>query len=122
MVIGAMGCETRDRLILDEDPDPTGDGPVTTIDRPGQDTTVAEGPAFFVNGLVTDPTGIDTIYFDTEGGISAFPPEVNAGTSFRFGLPITTNDLSGTVITVRVYATDIEGHRGDTAIRVLTVQ
>lgn len=121
-LVGLLGCETRDRLIFGEDPDPTGEGPATTIDAPAQDTTIAAGPTFFVNGRVTDPTGIDTIYYETEGGITAFPPEVDAGTSFRFGLPITTNQLGGAVITVRIFATDLEGHRGDTAVRVLTVQ
>lgn len=122
VVIGVMGCETRDRLLFPDDPGPGIGGPVTTIDVPATDTTVAEGPNFTVTGLVTDGDGIDTIYFETVGGVSAFVPEVDAGTSFRFGLPITTNDLSGSVITIRVFATDTDGNRGDTATRVLTVQ
>lgn len=122
LVIGVVGCETRDRLLFPEEPGPGTGGPVSLIDVPGADTTVAEGPNFVVTGLVSDADGIDTIYFETEGGVSAFLPEVNAGTSFRFGLPITTNDLSGTAITIRVFATDEGGNRGDTATRVITVQ
>jgi hypothetical protein len=122
LAIGVVGCETRDRLLFPGDPGGDIGGPVSTIDVPGSDTTVAAGPNFTVTGLVTDANGIDTIYFETVGGVSAFVPEVEVGTSFRFGLPITTNDLSGTVITIRVFATDADGNRGDTASRVLTVQ
>lgn len=117
----ATGCSTRDRLLFPDDPDPNGDGPRSTIDVPAGDTTVAAGPNFFVTGLVQDPSGIDTIYFDTEGGLSSFPPEIDPGTSFRFGLPLTTNNLAGSTITVRIYATDRAGNRGDTAVRVVTI-
>lgn len=116
------GCETRDRLLFPQDPGPGGIGPSSTIDVPSGDTTVTAGPNFIVTGLVSDPSGIDTIYFDTEGGLTSFPPEIDAGTSFRFGLPLTTNGLSGAAITLRIYATDGEGNRGDTAVRVITVE
>jgi hypothetical protein len=65
---------------------------------------------------------VDTVYFETEGGVSNFQPFVGTLDSVRFGLPITTSGLSGAVITVRVFGTDERGNRGDTAIRVLTVQ
>lgn len=117
-----MGCETRDRLFFSEPPTGGGNGPVTVIDRPTADTTVSAGPAFSVTGLVTDSTGIDTIYFDTEGGASAFLPEVDAGTSFRFGLPLTTAGLAGDTITIRIYATDSDGNRGDTATRRIAIE
>jgi hypothetical protein len=116
------GCETRDRLIFSDPQGPGGDGPSTLIDAPAADTTVAAGPAFFVTGLVTDGSGIDTIYFETEGGVSLFPPEIDAGTSFRFGLPLTTAGQAGDTITVRVYATDSEGNRGDTATRRVAIE
>jgi hypothetical protein len=117
-----MGCNTRDRPIF-----PTGGGtdrigPSTTIDEPSTDTTVAAGPGVFVNGRTLDEDGIDTIYVQTEGGITAFPPFVNVGTVFRFGLPITTNGLAGQTITVRIFGTDRLGNRGDTATRQITVQ
>ncbi len=124
-VVGATvaGCATRDRLTFPGDPGgPGGVGPVTTIDVPGGDTTVQAGPSFFVTGLVEDPTGLDTVYFRTEGGLSTFPPSIGGGKSLRFGLPLTTNGLSGVTITVRVFATDRDGNRGDTAVRLVTVQ
>lgn len=116
------GCDTRDRLTFPDDNGPGGIGPATTIAVPSSDTTVPAGPSFFVTGNVTDADGIDTVYFETDGGLSAFPPEIDPGTSFNFGLPLTTNGLSGTAITVRVFATDQSGNRGDTAMRIVTVQ
>lgn len=117
-----VGCETRDRLLFDAPGGPDGEGPSSSIDVPAADTTVTAGGAYFVTGLVTDASGIDTIYFDTEGGLSAFPPEIDPGTSFRFGLPLTTTGLAGDTIVVRVYATDTDGHRGDTASRRIAIQ
>jgi hypothetical protein len=76
----------------------------------------------FVNGRTLDQDGIDTVYVETEGGVTAFAPFVRVGTVFRFGLPITTAGQSGATITVRVFGTDRLGHRGDTAIRQITVQ
>ncbi len=116
-------CNTRDRLTFPgTGPGPVGDGPVTVIDQPGQDTTVTAGPGFFVNGLSTDQDGLDTVYFETVGGVTSFQPAIRPGTSLRFGLPLTTTGLSGQTITVRVFGTDVLGNRGDTAIRQVTVQ
>lgn len=120
MSIG-LGCNVRDRPTFATGGGPDQIGPSTTIDSPNQDTTVREGPAVFVNGRTLDEDGIDTLYFETEGGVSSFLPEVNAGKTFRFGLPITTNNQAGQVITVRVFGTDAQGNRGDTATRVITV-
>ena len=95
---------------------------MTTIDVPSGDTTVTAGPGFTVAGVSEDFNGIDTLYFVTEGGVSSFPPIIDGGDHIRFGIPLTTNGLSGTSITVRIFATDRFGFRGDTAVRVITVQ
>ena len=117
------GCATRGR------PDftgpglpPPGVGPQTIITVPGQDTTVTAGPGYFVVGSAGDPDGIDTLYFETQGGVSTFPPLIGGGDTVHFGLPLTTNGQSGQVITVRVFGTDRLGNRGDTAERRITVQ
>jgi hypothetical protein len=116
------GCATRDRPDFAPGNGPDQIGPSTTIDSPTQDTTVTAGPAVQVSGRTLDQDGIDTIYAQTEGGVSAFLPETNAGTTFRFGYPITTNNLAGHVITIRIFGTDRLGNRGDTATRRITVQ
>jgi len=123
----AAACDTRDRLTFPNGGGGGGGGggntgPVTVIDLPSGDTTVAPPAAFFVQGTTTDPDGLDTVYFETEGGISSFPPFVGGGQTVRFGLPLTTSNQSGQTITVRVFGTDRLGMRGDTAVRRITVQ
>jgi hypothetical protein len=117
----ATGCNTRDRLTF-PNPGPSGSGPMTTIDQPARDTTVDAGPGFFVTGFARDADGVDTLYFETQGGVSSFPPFVDGGDSVRFGLPLTTQGQSGQTITVRVFGTDRLGNRGDTAVRKITVR
>jgi len=120
---GLLGCNERDRIFFPTPPTgPSAGGPTSTIDRPSVDTTVTAGPSFFVNGRVGDADGVDTVYFETEGGVSAFPPFIANSDTVRFGLPITTNGLSGAVITIRVFGVDVLGMRGDTAIRHVTIQ
>jgi len=121
VMLGGAGCTDRDRLTFPVT-GPGDTGPRTIIDHPSIDTTVQAGPVVFVSGYAKDPDGVDTLYFETEGGITNFQPFIGPRDSTRFGLPITTSGLSGAVITVRVFGTDRPGNRGDTAIRVLTVQ
>jgi hypothetical protein len=122
VLVAGLACATRDRPIFPTGNDPDSIGPSTTIDEPTQDTTVPAGPGVFVNGRTLDDDGIDTLYVVIEGGVTAFAPIVRPGSPYRFGLPITTNNLSGHVITVRVFGTDRLGNRGDTATRQITVQ
>jgi hypothetical protein len=115
-----MACDTRDRLTF---PGPSGRGPQTDIDRPNADTTVSADSAFFlVLGTSVDADGVDTLYAEAVGGLTTFPPQVFGQDSVRFGLPLTTGNLAGDTITVRVFATDLLGNRGDTAIRRIAVQ
>ena len=121
-VLALLGCEERNRLTF---PNPsTGAGPSSAIDQPAQDTTVDAGPGFIITGVSVDEDGIDTVYFETEGGVTSFAPFIPDGSpdSVRFGLPITTNGLAGEVITFRVFGTDVLGNRGDTASRQITVE
>jgi hypothetical protein len=117
------GCDTRDRLTFPSAGGGDQVGPSTVIDAPKADTTVPPTPVVFVNGRTLDEDGLDTIYFETEGGKTSFAPFIGGGTAFRFGLPITADStLIGHIITVRVFATDRLGNRGDTAVRRITVQ
>jgi hypothetical protein len=119
--LGLAGCNTRDRLVFSPSP-PPGSGPLTTIDNPSLDTTVTAGPDFLVTGFSRDSDGVDTIYSETQGGVSNFPPIIGMADSVRFGLPLTTNGQGGQTITLRVFAVDRLGARGDTAIRRITVR
>jgi hypothetical protein len=116
----ASGCDTRDRLTFPT-PGTPGTGPETVIEQPAGDTTVAAGPGFFVTGFTRDADGLDTVYFETEGGVSQFPPFAPDADSIRFALPLTTQGQSGQVIVVRVFGTDRLGVRGDTATRQVAV-
>lgn len=119
--LGVVGCNTRDRLTFPT-PGPPGSGPQTIIDRPSGDTTVDAGPGFEAAGYTRDSNGVDTVYFETEGGVTSFPPLVGGGDSVRYVLPLTTNGQEGQMITLRIFGTDVFGVRGDTAIRHITVQ
>ncbi|MGH7702441.1 MAG: hypothetical protein ACREMO_05075 [Gemmatimonadales bacterium] len=116
----AGGCGERDRLTFQSPGDSV--GPVSTIDRPGQDTTVTAGPGFLVTGTTVDSDGVDTVYFQTIGGVSNFPPFAASTDTVRFGLPVTTNGQSGQTITVTVFGVDRLGNRGNSVSRQLVVQ
>jgi len=120
LVVWCAGCTTRERLTFRDPPD--GVGPVTTVYRPSGDTTVPAGPGLVVQGNSRDPDGIDTFYAEVVGGVTTFPPFPGDDSLFIFDLPVTTNGQSGQTITVRMFATDGLGNRGDTATRRITVQ
>ncbi len=122
LLVAAAGCNERDRLTFPTPGGPGSDGPVTIIDVPAGDTTVGDTLNFFLTGYTTDDDGVDTVYFELDGGISDFQPFIGSTDSVRFGLPITTLGQAGEFITVRVFGTDERGNRGDTAIRVITVE
>lgn len=121
LALGCFGCTTRERLTFQEPPT-GGAGPVTTVYRPAGDTTVPAGPGLVIQGNSRDPDGIDTFYAEVEGGVTTFPPFPGDDSLFIFDLPVTTNGQSGQTITVRMFATDQRGNRGDTAVRRITVQ
>ena len=88
------------------------------------DRRVVRGMAAAAVGLLLgcQTDGIDTLYFETEGGASGFPPFTGGEDSVRFGLPLTTSGLAGDTITLRVFGTDRLGNRGDTATRRIAVE
>ena len=123
---GVAACDDRERVTA-PGPGPGGggddQGPVVTITVPAGDTTVDAGPAVFVVGRASDPDGVDSLYVESEGGVTNFPPFNHDGSIvMTFGLPFTTNGLSGTSFTVRIFAVDQGGEQGDTAQRTITVR
>ncbi|MBK8005538.1 MAG: hypothetical protein IPK12_16845 [Gemmatimonadetes bacterium] len=119
LALGA--CNDRERLTFNEPPPPGGEGPAITIERPGQDTSVIEGPAVVVSGTVRDPEGVDTFYAEVLGGVTTFPPFPGDDSLFLFALPITTAAQGGEIIQVRLYATDMAGNHSDSVSRVIIV-
>ena len=122
-VLGAfvLGCSERSRLTFPTSVD--GLGPEVTILAPAQDTTVTAGPAALVSGRVVDQDGIDTVYFDVQGGVTSFNPFIAQGAdTVTFSLPITTNGQAGKTITVSISAVNIPGLVGDTVRRQITIQ
>ncbi|HKU61921.1 MAG TPA: hypothetical protein VJQ44_11935 [Gemmatimonadales bacterium] len=118
------GCGERDRLTFQGPDGPEDDvPPVATIDDPGQDTVVAEGPEFLVGALVTDEGGVDTVYVDLEGtDHELLPLQGNGRDSVLVGIPIVTTGNHGVVVTVQVFGVDLAGNRGPRAIRKVTIE
>lgn len=121
ILLGALGCDDRERLSFTAPPIP-GRGPRSFIDRPLHDTTVTAGPDFLILGTSQDDNGVDTVYFETVGGVSNFPPFHSVEQIVQWGLPLTTFNQSGATVTLRVFAVDYQGNRGDTAVRRISIQ
>jgi len=118
-----LGCDERSRLTFESNgPDDTS-GPVASIIEPLADTVLFEGPPFILGGLVTDPSGVDTVYVDLEGSDHTLLPLEGGGRdTVRFGVPITTAGQAGQTVTVQVFGVDLFGNRGTRAIRRLQIQ
>jgi hypothetical protein len=122
------GCEDRDRIGLEPDDGGGGGGgpgvgPQVVIEAPAQDTAVQAGPGVFVAGRVNDPDGVDSVYFDIQGGITQIPPfNHNGTTTMNFAIPITTNGQAGQTIIVGVSGVDEAGNRGEPAHRTIVVE
>ena len=120
LILALLGCDERDRLTF---PVSDGAGPEVTIIAPAQDTSVTAGPFAQVSGRVTDSDGIDTVYFEVAGGGASFSPFVAGGDdTVSFSLPLATGGFSGITMSVTIFATDVDGVRGDTAIRQISIQ
>jgi Bacterial Ig domain len=116
-----LACSARDRLTFPSSND--GLGPAVTITDPGQDTTVTAGPAALIAGRVVDSDGIDTVYFDVQGGSHGFPPlQAHGADTVTFSLPVSTNGLSGSTIVIAISAVNLAAIHGDTVSRAVTVQ
>jgi hypothetical protein len=117
------GCDDRERLTFPSENPGTDVGPVTTIDHPAEDSVITEGDLVVVAGRTVDPNGVDTVYFEVDGGSQTFLPFAAGGEdTVTFGLPITTIGFSGVTISVRVVGVDLEGHRGSSVSRRLSIE
>ena len=123
LLLVLTGCEERDRLTFPSNEPVNGQGPVTVIDNPSEDTTLTEGDPFVLSGRSLDATGVDTVYFDIEGGSASYSPLSGGGQdTVRFGLVISTIGNSGQTITVTAQAVDLAANQGGVAIRRLTIE
>src|SRR5262245_59585448 len=89
LAIVLAACNERDRLTFPSNTPGSDDdqGPVTVIDNPTTDTVIDEGDAFVLTGRSLDTTGVDTVYFDVQGGGVSFSPLPGEGQdTVRFGL------------------------------------
>jgi hypothetical protein len=123
-ILVLAGCDERERLTFPSN-EPGGDemGPVTVIDNPSDDTTLTEGDPFVLSGRSLDRSGVDTVYFDVEGGGMNFSPLAGEGAdTVRFGLLLSTLGQSGQTITITAQAVDLSANRGGVAIRRLTIE
>ena len=117
-----LGCDERERLTFESDPDDKV-GPATRIDPPSQDTTLTEGDFFVIGGRTVDTSGIDTVYIQVEGANLAYPPiDANGADTLSFGLNLPTIGLSGRTITLGVFGVDVIGNIGPTVSRHITIE
>jgi hypothetical protein len=120
-----LGCEERDRLIFDTDPEDR-TGPTSQIRTPSSDTTLTADDAlstFTVEARTVDSSGIDTVFIEISGASLSYPPIDADGAdtvSFGFNLPLV--NLVGQTITVGVFGVDVIGNVGLTVARRITIQ
>lgn len=124
LAVALLACNERDRLTFPSNGGEDDEqGPVTVIDNPSTDTTLDEGDPFVLSGRSLDTSGVDTVYFDIEGGGVNFSPLSGEGQdTVRFGLLIPTIGNLGQTITITAHAVDLRGNRGTTSIRRLTIR
>ena len=123
LVAGLGACDERARLTFE--PEGDSQGPDTTIDSPETgEVRVPAGPQFNVSGRSTDPDGVDTVYFQLIGGNEQFTPFVanEFQDTVRFSIPVSTIGQAGKTVDVLIFATDLTGVRGDTAVRHLIIE
>ncbi|HEX2220760.1 MAG TPA: hypothetical protein VHG35_18320 [Gemmatimonadales bacterium] len=117
-----LGCEERERLVFETDPDDL-TGPASRIDPPSTDTTLTEGDAFVIGARTVDPSGVDTVYIDVEGAdLSYLPLDAEGADTLSFALNFPTLGLAGRTVTVRVFGVDVLGNVGPTVTRRLTIE
>lgn len=108
-----LACPERERLT-----GPTtgiGVGPEITITDPAQDVTMTAGSAILVKGVAFDEEGVDSIYFDDLTGLTAQP--AGGVPHATFSVPLALVGASGEVVTITIYAANLNHVRGDPVTR-----
>jgi hypothetical protein len=117
-------CGERDRLTFPSENPGDGTGPVTEITHPSApDTVVTSGDPLFILGRAFDADGVDTIYFDADGGSQGFAPIIGEGAdTVDFALQLSTLSLSGATVVFRAYGVDMLGVQGASVSRQIRVE
>lgn len=119
-----LSCGERDRLVFPVEDPGDGAGPNTEINQPAApDTTVVEGDLLRVEGRTYDADGVDTVYFEVGGASQAFAPIQGEGQdTVNFALQLSTSDLSGATVVIRVYGVDMLGEQGSAVNRQIRIE
>ena len=124
VAVAAVGaCAQRERLTFDPGGSSgpgNGQGPHSIIEAPAVDTAVDPGTTLALAARARDADGIDSIVVEVWDVHPILEPYVITDvprTDVAFSLPITVEGAPGDTISILVFATDLTGARGDTAIR-----
>jgi hypothetical protein len=112
-VVLLLACPERDRLT-----GPTtgiGVGPEITITQPAQDVIMQAGSAILVRGVAFDEEGVDSIFFNDETTRTS----ESAGGVARatFSIPLNLIGSPGDIVTITIYAANLQHVRGDPVTR-----
>lgn len=117
-----LGCDERERLIFETDPEDRL-GPTSSINPPSQDTTLTEGDPFVIGARTVDTSGVDSVFIEVDGAdLSYLPIDADGVDTLNFAFTLPTLSLGGRTITVAVHGVDVIGNVGLTVSRRLTIQ
>ena len=117
-------CGQRDRLTFPTENPGDGSGPTTEITHPAvPDTVVIEGDLLIVQGRTYDADGVDTIYVEVGGANQGFAPIQGGGAdTVDFALQLSTLNLSGATVSLRIYGVDLLGDQGAPVSRQIRIE
>jgi hypothetical protein len=119
-----VSCGERDRLVFPVENPGDGTGPTTEITQPGaDDTVVVEGDLLILRGRTYDADGVDTVYFEVGGANQGFSPiEAEGEDTVDFALQLSTLNLGGATVVVRIHGVDVLGQQGSPVSRQIRIE
>jgi hypothetical protein len=119
-----VSCGERDRLVFPVENPGDGSGPTTEITQPGaDDTVVVEGDLLILRGRTFDADGVDTVYFEVGGANQGFSPIQGEGKdTVDFALQLSTLNLGGATVVVRIHGVDVLGQQGSPVSRQIRIE